>query len=110
PLHLCYLTGDVHSEMYTLSLHDALPIWGVNIDNLIGWLNGSYGLHYTGAGLTGEDPDGDGLRFIPTSDKYREMLEYIHKLFDEEDRKSTRLNFSHVSISYAVFCLKKKIQ
>src|SRR5699024_12705606 len=27
-----------------------------------------------------------------------------------EDRKSTRLNSSHVSISYAVFCLKKKIQ
>src|SRR5699024_11675208 len=35
-------------------------------------------------------------------------------LFDDEldltrDRKSTRLNSSHVSISYAVFCLKKKI-
>src|SRR5699024_11318048 len=29
-------------------------------------------------------------------------------LDDEEDRKSTRLNSSHVSISYAVFCLKKK--
>src|SRR5437868_10297081 len=28
--------------------------------------------------------------------------------FDAEDRKSTRLNSSHVSISYAVFCLKKK--
>src|SRR5437868_13029912 len=28
--------------------------------------------------------------------------------FDEGDRKSTRLNSSHVSISYAVFCLKKK--
>src|SRR5690349_22739579 len=27
----------------------------------------------------------------------------------EEDRKSTRLNSSHVEISYAVFCLKKKI-
>src|SRR5690625_6074153 len=27
---------------------------------------------------------------------------------DEEDRKSTRLNSSHVAISYAVFCLKKK--
>src|SRR5438067_6487329 len=26
----------------------------------------------------------------------------------QEDRKSTRLNSSHVSISYAVFCLKKK--
>src|SRR5690606_13697790 len=29
--------------------------------------------------------------------------------FHEEDRKSTRLNSSHVKISYAVFCLKKKI-
>src|SRR5699024_11530504 len=30
------------------------------------------------------------------------------KYFDGRDRKSTRLNSSHVSISYAVFCLKKK--
>src|SRR3712207_8554398 len=29
-------------------------------------------------------------------------------LFQEEDRKSTRLNSSHANISYAVFCLKKK--
>src|SRR5699024_11226016 len=29
-------------------------------------------------------------------------------MHDEKDRKSTRLNSSHVSISYAVFCLKKK--
>src|SRR5690625_5962539 len=29
---------------------------------------------------------------------------------ENEDRKSTRLNSSHVAISYAVFCLKKKIQ
>src|SRR3712207_7763426 len=28
---------------------------------------------------------------------------------DEQDRKSTRLNSSHANISYAVFCLKKKI-
>src|SRR5690625_7010871 len=32
----------------------------------------------------------------------------VHPVF-EEDRKSTRLNSSHVAISYAVFCLKKKI-
>src|SRR5437868_7821469 len=31
-----------------------------------------------------------------------------HRLSGDEDRKSTRLNSSHVSISYAVFCLKKK--
>src|SRR5699024_10138411 len=38
---------------------------------------------------------------------------HVHFLMDEfanvRDRKSTRLNSSHVSISYAVFCLKKKI-
>src|SRR5437868_15221977 len=33
---------------------------------------------------------------------------YAHFGSKEEDRKSTRLNSSHVSISYAVFCLKKK--
>src|SRR5690554_7384587 len=33
-----------------------------------------------------------------------------HELFGSQDRKSTRLNSSHVRISYAVFCLKKKKQ
>src|SRR5690242_21307211 len=32
----------------------------------------------------------------------------LHKEVDDLDRKSTRLNSSHMSISYAVFCLKKK--
>src|SRR5690625_2565602 len=34
-------------------------------------------------------------------------IDYLNQ-FDVEDRKSTRLNSSHVAISYAVFCLKKK--
>src|SRR5699024_11761293 len=34
----------------------------------------------------------------------------LHLLDEDLDRKSTRLNSSHVSISYAVFCLKKKTQ
>src|SRR5699024_11371368 len=37
-------------------------------------------------------------------------LHLITVLFNKKDRKSTRLNSSHVSISYAVFCLKKKKQ
>src|SRR5437870_10481548 len=37
------------------------------------------------------------------------MFEYMNKAtLQKEDRKSTRLNSSHVAISYAVFCLKKK--
>src|SRR2546426_6603771 len=35
-------------------------------------------------------------------------LEHDHRLDDDQDRKSTRLNSSHLVISYAVFCLKKK--
>src|SRR6266498_170407 len=39
----------------------------------------------------------------------KEIIGYIRGYFDAEgDRKSTRLNSSHVRISYAVFCLKKK--
>src|SRR6266581_3069609 len=36
------------------------------------------------------------------------VLDAIYRSADEGDRKSTRLNSSHPSISYAVFCLKKK--
>src|SRR5690625_6162080 len=35
-------------------------------------------------------------------------VETVEKAKEKEDRKSTRLNSSHVAISYAVFCLKKK--
>src|SRR5690606_39502485 len=53
-------------------------------------------------------PDkGWGLRPVPEQVKLiRELQDRI--LAGERDRKSTRLNSSHVKISYAVFCLKKK--
>src|SRR5690625_6074174 len=38
------------------------------------------------------------------------MNDYLKLKEEYEDRKSTRLNSSHVAISYAVFCLKKKIE
>src|SRR5690606_39480886 len=38
--------------------------------------------------------------------RHRRVAQHAER--DEEDRKSTRLNSSHVKISYAVFCLKKK--
>src|SRR5699024_8060383 len=59
-------------------------------------------------------PDGVGALFVA----YEQLKEKLQKAgyFDAQhkrqieplDRKSTRLNSSHVSISYAVFCLKKK--
>src|SRR4051794_41877503 len=71
------------SEIYTLSLHDALPISFVNLLAVL-----------------------DQNRGAPWSD----LLGRIEVTRDvsPEDRKSTRLNSSHPSISYAVFCLKKK--
>src|SRR5688500_19810125 len=85
PLHLCILFSRPHAPpIYTLSLHDALPIftglWQVSgRSDMVGW---------------------KGLQLD---------REYVDRWsLSLEDRKSTRLNSSHLVISYAVFCLKKK--
>src|SRR5207249_10945935 len=78
--HVVFFNATAATEIYTLSLHDALPI----------------------------------LRRAPLAAQHRPEVgagRLIAGLQAErlaEDRKSTRLNSSHVSISYAVFCLKKK--
>src|SRR5688572_33486545 len=71
------------TEIYTLSLHDALPISSAG---------GSCG------GAPSPHPRQRGEHLVADADAVR------------EDRKSTRLNSSHSQISYAVFCLKKKKQ
>lgn len=63
---------------------DIIPYGGAGIADLIFLIRGSFGLNNTGVDFIDQDPDGDGLRFVPTSDEYREMLEYVHLLYDEE--------------------------
>src|SRR5690606_41296863 len=95
------------TDIYTLSLHDALPIF---INNLQEQVN-SYSHFY----LT----DISGLNAEKTSDLRKQCFNQdvklvvvkntlLRKALESSDRKSTRLNSSHVKISYAVFCLKKK--
>src|SRR2546430_10834147 len=79
------------TEIYTLSLHDALPIFAGVAEGLALPLSTPASavkdervMHAVAATLSGPPP----------------VL--------ERDRKSTRLNSSHSQISYAVFCLKKK--
>src|SRR3712207_7533810 len=49
------------------------------------------------------------LHIIYKDRPYHTVLSCAPPMYDEIDRKSTRLNSSHANISYAVFCLKKKI-
>src|SRR5699024_11867589 len=98
------------TESFTLALHDALPI----LD--LGQRSGTDALvHNAIAALAPRARQGvtSPAEFIRLADVVNEMrlhkspaeLELMRKASDI-DRKSTRLNSSHVSISYAVFCLK----
>src|SRR5699024_11302231 len=79
-------------NIYTLSLHDALPIL------LVLWMTDKVN-QFTG-------PLGEHLIYIPLTKEC--SIPTVNRVEHSIDRKSTRLNSSHVSISYAVFCLKKK--
>src|SRR5438477_5738123 len=72
------------TEIYTLSLHDALPI----------------------SKFTPAEERGEVMRRCKVCGEQFEALFSFCPI--DGDRKSTRLNSSHMSISYAVFCLKKK--
>src|SRR5206468_5572078 len=85
-------------EIYTLSLHDALPIWEP-ADLLTAEADGALRPDVAHDRL-------DGRRAAhPVSAEQAHDLALAHA---QADRKSTRLNSSHDQISYAVFCLKKK--
>src|SRR5207253_8579757 len=107
PFYFFSPTTPPPSHTYTLSLHDALPIYGA---------------------ITGGqwDHSDSVLKLSPTlrlEDAFAPTTWGPENANDEDlgsqgpvllpnnfilDRKSTRLNSSHVAISYAVFCLKKK--
>src|SRR5690606_39645350 len=87
-------------DVYPLSLHDALPISGV-LDELQRHLDGMNLALLVRAHAVLDAPDALDLSL--------DIRAVAARLLDDlGDRKSTRLNSSHVKISYAVFCLKKK--
>src|SRR5689334_23439443 len=87
------------AETYTLSLHDALPI------SLMHQTADIISTEFRAKYYATLHPDG-------STDWYRGLTVWsghdTNRWSRLEDRKSTRLNSSHSSISYAVFCLKKK--
>src|SRR5690349_23473217 len=83
------------TEIYTLSLHDALPIWRPRTRPR----RGRHVLRWRRRSTMSPRPSRSACR--------GEALARARPR-RAGDRKSTRLNSSHVEISYAVFCLKKK--
>src|SRR5258705_11730911 len=89
PFLLFFFNDTATTEIYTLSLHDALPIWV----------------------RSSRAPSSR-----PKASSHAMGMTAVEKVLalkggcaaDLLDRKSTRLNSSHLGISYAVFCLKKK--
>src|SRR2546430_10049465 len=85
------------TEIYTLSLHDALPILAALPRRLRPVAKAPLFRHPIIGPLT---------RLSGAIPVHRRQDERSGA--DDRDRKSTRLNSSHSQISYAVFCLKKK--
>src|SRR5690625_6370721 len=82
-----FLNAPAPTDIYTLSLHDALPIY-------------SHLSAHQARVLVRREP-------VPSSSRLGPSAGGV-PVSRHRDRKSTRLNSSHVAISYAVFCLKKK--
>src|SRR3712207_7413785 len=98
-LSFFFFNDTATTEIYTLSLHDALPIsengfWlsDLNVCGTLRMRKAALNAAMTADGKINQSFVEGRLKKTPA------------------DRKSTRLNSSHANISYAVFCLKKKTQ
>src|SRR5205814_8616514 len=90
------------SPLYTLSLHDALPICPA--------VTGPAAAVFWPASPAAWSATAVAIAAATTTAAVPPASRHNRSRPREADRKSTRLNSSHLGISYAVFCLKKKTQ
>src|SRR2546430_11369975 len=98
------------TEIYTLSLHDALPI-SIHLDQLELPALRQFQLSLQPETVEQRlrDVEGDVVESTLRREQQLEHVAFVAALAGQrKDRKSTRLNSSHSQISYAVFCLKNK--
>src|SRR5690606_41944345 len=105
-----FFTATASPVIYTLSLHDALPIFEDGVGNRVVATDRD-GQHARLDDLADMRLDVGMALFQPVAAREGDVanigdLELEDWRAVEQDRKSTRLNSSHVKISYAVFCLK----
>lgn len=80
-------TDEFYEFLKTVKDHhpDMIPYGGTVIDEIVQWLSGSFGIMNRGPANTNFDLGVDGnVRFYATTDEYRNLLEYLHKLYSEE--------------------------
>src|SRR3712207_8970106 len=85
------------TEIYTLSLHDALPICGPRVGAVV----------RLAGDVEAELLEQRAVLLGRRAERGEEVAHHHAVQAGLEDRKSTRLNSSHANISYAAFCLKK---
>src|SRR3712207_6931130 len=100
-VYIFFFNDTATTEIYTLSLHDALPISAPATTREDPSAGRPAEITLT---ITGHRNYAGTYRAVGTSNTCGAQ----RSLATGEDRKSTRLNSSHANISYAVFCLKKK--
>src|SRR3712207_7115026 len=93
-MNFFFFNDTATTEIYTLSLHDALPI---SLES---------GIRNPESAIA--RPSSPPIRGLPASRGSARPGPGHGSRSAGRDRKSTRLNSSHANISYAVFCLKKK--
>src|SRR3712207_8407185 len=103
-LIIFFFNDTATTEIYTLSLHDALPIWRRAPAHACAEISGEVLPRRL---PRHEHSQGRGAR-VPKARFRRAQDRVRSRPSAGQDRKSTRLNSSHANISYAVFCLKKK--
>src|SRR5204863_8707303 len=105
-----FFTDTSTTDLYTLSLHDALPILSESIYRVTEFVFLKLVRQHHSRGRVAGCYEVLKLiaRVMPAAGRidHRAIRHWAKERFS--DRKSTRLNSSHVEISYAVFCLKKK--
>src|SRR5207302_9755150 len=99
-----FYTATTTTSIYTLSLHDALPIFHHRPGRVVGRHSFRHAAHRPPHRVRA------ARRAARAPQPLRRARRGVPRDGDAVvlDRKSTRLNSSHVKISYAVFCLKKK--
>src|SRR3712207_8282539 len=96
---LFFFNDTATTEIYTLALHDALPICEQQRERT----REEFGSEYE---RTAQERGSEEEAERELRERRGQVERQVQPL--SEDRKSTRLNSSHANISYAVFCLKKK--